>query len=110
MFKGKIFSPRAQTIHNLILESHQYKVAAGHPRQARPLDVVLRNYYWQSMKKFVNSYIGHWGSCICCKPFNQLPTGLWKPLETPDCPWEGISCNVVRGLPTDKGFTAIFMV
>jgi hypothetical protein len=86
MHQGKIFVPRDETVRNLILESRHDAPAAGHPGQACTLELVARTYYWPSLKRFVNSYIGHCETCLRSKPSNQLPTGLLGPLEIPDRP------------------------
>ncbi|QRW23612.1 Retrotransposable element Tf2 protein [Rhizoctonia solani] len=93
--QGKIFVPKDDTIRNLILESRHNALAAGHPGQARTLELVSRNYYWPSMKKFVNSYV---------------PVGLLKPLQIPKRPWEDIAYDMIVGLPISEGFDAILTV
>jgi hypothetical protein len=64
MYRGKIFVPWDDTIRNLILEARHDALAAGHPGQARTLELVSRNFYWPSMKHFVNSYIRHCENCL----------------------------------------------
>ncbi|QRW24326.1 Retrotransposable element Tf2 protein [Rhizoctonia solani] len=109
-YQGKIFVPKDETIRNLILESRHDALAAGHPGQARTLELVSRNYYWPSLKKFVNSYVSHCETCIRSKPTNQVPTGLLKPLQIPERPWEDIAYNMIVGLPVSEGFDAILTV
>ncbi|KAF8759769.1 hypothetical protein RHS01_01831 [Rhizoctonia solani] len=109
-FQGKIFVPKDNTIRNLILESRHDALAAGHPGQARTLELVSRNYYWPSLKKFVNSYVSHCETCIRSKPTNQLPVGLLKPLQIPERPWEDIAYDMIVGLPGLEGFDAILTV
>jgi len=110
LFREKIFVPRDDTIRNLILESRHDAIAAGHPGRARSLELVARTYYWPSMKKFVNSYVGHCENCLRSKPSNQLPTGLLRPLEVPERPWEEIAYDLITGLPLSEGFDAILTV
>lgn len=50
MFNNNIFVPQDSTIRHLILESHHDNVAAGHPGQARTLDLNSRTYTLPSMK------------------------------------------------------------
>ncbi|QRW25741.1 Retrotransposable element Tf2 protein [Rhizoctonia solani] len=109
-YQGKIFVPKDDTIRNLILESRHDALATGHPGQARTLELVSRNYYWPSLKKFVNSYVSHCKTCIRSKPTNQVPIGLLKPLQIPECPWEDIAYDMIVGLPVSEGFDAILTV
>ncbi|QRW23854.1 Transposon Tf2-12 polyprotein [Rhizoctonia solani] len=90
-YQGKIFVPRDDTIRNLILESRHDALLAGHPGQTRTLELISRSYYWPLLKKFVNSYVSHCKTCIRSKPTNQVPVGLLKPLQIPECPWEDIA-------------------
>ncbi|QRW25688.1 Retrotransposable element Tf2 protein [Rhizoctonia solani] len=108
--QGRIFVPKDNTIRNLIMESRHDALAAGHPGQARTLELVSRSYYWPSMKKFVNSYVSHCKTCIQSKPTNQVPVGLLKPLQIPERPWEDIAYNMIVGLPSSEGFDAILTV
>ncbi|QRW24093.1 Retrotransposable element Tf2 protein [Rhizoctonia solani] len=94
-FQKKIFIPKNETIRNLILESRHDMLAAGHPGQARTLELVSRNYYWPSLKRFVNSYVSHCETCIQAKPTNQVPVGLLKPLQIPERPWEDIAYDMM---------------
>ncbi|QRW17323.1 Retrotransposable element Tf2 protein [Rhizoctonia solani] len=89
--QGKIFVPKDNTIRNLILESRHDALAAGHPGQARTLELVSRNYYWPSMKKFVNSYVSH------CETYSQTPLGRY-------------CLHMIVGLPISEGFDAILTV
>ncbi|QRW23041.1 Retrotransposable element Tf2 protein [Rhizoctonia solani] len=109
-YQGKIFVPKDNTIRNLILESRHDALVAGHPGQARTLELVSRSYYWPSLKKFVNSYVSHCKTCIRSKPTNQLPVGLLKPLQIPERPWEDIAYDMIVGLPVSEGFDAILTV
>ncbi|QRW26435.1 Retrotransposable element Tf2 protein [Rhizoctonia solani] len=106
-YQGKIFVPKDNTIRNLILESRHDALAAGHPGQARTLELISRSYYWPLLKKFVNSYVSHCKTCIRSKPTNQLPVGLLKPLQIPERPWEDIAYDMIVGLPVSEGFDAI---
>lgn len=83
-------------------------MTAGHPGQACTLELVSCTYTWPSMKKFVNSYVGHCETCIHAKPTKQLPTGICKPLEIAERPWEIIACNSIGLLPVSEGFDTIF--
>ncbi|QRW17502.1 Retrotransposable element Tf2 protein [Rhizoctonia solani] len=106
-YQGKIFVPKDNTIRNLILESRHDALAAGHPGQARTLELISRSYYWPLLKKFVNSYVSHCETCIRSKPTNQVPVGLLKPLQIPERPWEDIAYDMIVGLPVSEGFDAI---
>ncbi|KAF8749931.1 hypothetical protein RHS01_09606 [Rhizoctonia solani] len=84
--QGKIFVPKDNTIRNLILESRHDALAAGHPGQARTLELVSRNYYWPSMKKTV------------------------KAITDSRTPLEDIAYDMIVGLPISEGFDAILTV
>jgi hypothetical protein len=62
-FTGRIFVPLDQTIRKLVLEAHHDAPAAGHPGQARTLELVSRRFYWPSLKKSVNQYVEACDSC-----------------------------------------------
>ncbi|QRW15575.1 Retrotransposable element Tf2 protein [Rhizoctonia solani] len=96
--QGKIFVPKDDTIRNLILESRHNALAAGHPGQARTLELVLRNYYWPSMKNLSTPMSA------------TVPVGLLKPLQIPKRPWEDIAYDMIVGLPISEGFDAILTI
>jgi hypothetical protein len=83
---------------------------AGHPGQAKTLELISRNYYWPHQRQYVSRYIDHCDICKRIKLVKYAPVGLLKPLQIPDRPWDSISMGFVTGLPPVDGCNAWWVI
>jgi len=106
-FRNKVVVPASAEIKRMILALRHDSLLAGHPGQAKTLELVNRDYYWPSMKAYVNKYVDGCQLCQRTKPIHQKPVGLLQPLPIPDLPWQSISYDDIPALPPSKGFNCI---
>ena len=62
-FEGQIFVPDAKDLWLCILRAKHDHVLAGHPGQAKTLQLVQRDYTWPNLRAFVMDYVN---SCSTC--------------------------------------------
>jgi hypothetical protein len=108
--RDKIYVPADEEVKQAILEVHHDSVMAGHPGQAKTLELVSRTYTWPSLKAYINRYVDGCDQCHRSKNFPKRPHGPLQPLEVPSGPWTSISYDLITGLPPVKGFNAILNV
>ncbi|KAG8929440.1 hypothetical protein FRC01_004339 [Tulasnella sp. 417] len=109
--KGRIYVPNNDDIKRSLLQLYHDSRMAGHPGQAKTLELVSRGYYWPSMKKYVNQYVDGCDSCQGNKPHYTKPVGLLKPLPVPTGPWQDVSYDFITKLPkTRNGNDTILVV
>jgi hypothetical protein len=83
-----------------IREAHTSKVA-GNFGVGKPVSNLQRYVYWPIMQEDVAQYIR--GRILCCtNKHNNMKQCLYHPLPIPTRPWESISLDFVRGLPTTR--------
>src|SRR5258708_17739705 len=58
----------------------------------------------------VKQYIRSCTVCACSKANQHKLYGFLKQLPIPPCPWESISMDVIKQLPTSEGHTAILVI
>lgn len=108
MCKGKVYVPLKWRRTTII--KHHNAIDAGHPGQAKTLELISRNYWWPQMKVDIVAYVR---SCLRCqqtKTFPAKPIGLLQPNPIPSAPWTDISVDMIVGLPNSQGFDALLNV
>lgn len=102
--------PDDDELKKSILELYHDSLLAGHPGQARTLELVSRGYYWSGLKAYVNRYVEACDACQRTKNRHSQTHGLLKPLPVPNGPWQSITYDFITDLPVSKGFDAILVV
>ncbi|QRW09665.1 Retrotransposable element Tf2 protein [Ceratobasidium sp. AG-Ba] len=87
---------------------HHDNPIAGHPGQARALELVSRQYYWPAMKQQVNQFVESCEICQWSKGHKQYAPP--KPLPIPQKPWEDIAYDFIVKLPESQGMNRILVV
>ena len=110
LFRGLVYIPNDKEIRRRVLKLFHDSPTAGHPGQAKTLELVSQNYWWPQMAKWVNDYVN---GCEHCKQTKVLPTKPHSPLkpnEVPDAPWQQITCDLIVDLPKSEGCDSIFVI
>ena len=68
LVEGLCYVPDLDPIRLEILCSTHDASTAGHPGQARTFELVSRNYWWPSMRKYIARYVDHCHTCARSKP------------------------------------------
>ena len=108
--EGLIYVPDDLDIKRTILQSRHDALTAGHPGQAKTLELVTRDYYWPQMTKFVNKYVETCDSCARTKSRRHAAHGQLQPLPVPQSRWTDISYDFITELPKSNGYDAILVV
>src|SRR5438132_3084476 len=115
LVRGKIYVPNDETIRRDLVNLHHDNPAAGHPGIWKTMELISRNYWWPSMKKFVSEYVETCDTCNRNKTYPSKRQGQLKPHDVPDRPWEQIAIDYITHLLKgdgldSKGHTAILTV
>jgi hypothetical protein len=106
-YNGLICVPDSIDIKRTILQECHDSPTAGHFGIAKTYDLVSRDYYWPSLRKFTKDYVGGCDICTRSKNSNHKPYGLLQPLPIPTKPWASISIDFITQLPPSGSFSAI---
>lgn len=110
LYNGLVYVPPKDTLRRKVLDAHHDTPFAGHPGQAKTLELITRNYWWPSIKKDVQHYVQ---TCVVCqrtKTFPAKPSGFLQPNRIPSQPWEEISIDLISGLPESNTCNAIVVI
>lgn len=110
LYQNAIYVPKDEVLKSEILKSRHDAPAAGHQGRAKTLELVSRDFFWPSMKAFVNRYVDACDLCQRTKLPHQKPAGLLQPIPPPNAPWTDISYDFIVELPPCEGFDSIFVV
>ena len=107
--RGKIYIPRSELCCRILTFCHNSKLA-GHPGRWKTLELVLRNYWWPQMSRYIGKYVSTCDMCLQTKSTCQLPTGQLHPLPILDAPWDTISVDFIVELLESNKKDAIIVV
>src|SRR5258705_8373777 len=74
------------------------------------LELVLRNYWWPGLSRYIAKFIAGCDACNWTKTFPMQKVGKLIPNKVPDQCWQVISVDMIGELPDSKGYNAILMV
>jgi len=90
--------------HNFLL--------AEHPRSWRTFSLLVRDYWWPTMKAEVKSYVKGCATCQSTKPHTSVPKAPLNLITvTPNAvPFNVINIDFITKLPPLKGFDSIMTI
>lgn len=77
---------------------------------AKTLARLTENFYWPGIRKDVKHFVAAYVDCQQTKFETKKVVGLLCSLPVPCRPWEDLSLNFIRGLPSFHGHTTILVV
>jgi hypothetical protein len=83
---------------------------AGHPGSAKMIELILRDYWWPTLKKDATAYAQGCATCQRIKPRRGAAKTPLHPLDPPSRPWERISLDLIGPLPESNGYNAILVI
>ena len=110
LFQGKVYVPKDVQLRHELVHLHHNTLIAGHLGQWKTLELVMHNYWWPGITKFVFDYVDGCDKCQQYKSFPQPPARKLMSPETLTKPWKNISTDFITGLPSTQGFDALLVV
>jgi hypothetical protein len=110
LFRGKVYVPRDSKLRHDIVKSHHDSPVAGHPGRWKTNELVTRNYWWPGISRYIADYVKGCDRCNRTKTFPAAPIGKLMPNRIPDRRWQIITTDFITGLPSSRGYNAIWVV
>src|SRR5258708_10602354 len=110
LFHEQKYVPNKGTLRLHTIHDHHDHPTAGHFRETKTMELIHCNYHWPGLRCMVGDYIRLCTSCTCTKVMCHKPYSLLKQLPIPSQPWESISMDFIKQLPTSEGFTVILVI
>lgn len=107
--QGALYVPDSDDLKTRILQLAHDAIELGHPGQAKKHEVVQRDYFWPSMRSWINSYVTTCDLCQRTKTSRHSKYGLLQPLPVPQGPWLSLSMDEIQDLPLSNGYDRILV-
>src|SRR6202165_392033 len=109
LYNGLVYVPQNDLVKTKIVKTCHDSVTAGHPGQAKTLELVNRDYHWPRMRQFVNEYVNSCDTCCRNKAPRQQPHSQLHPLPIPAAPCSSVSMDFIVELLMSEGHDAIYV-
>jgi len=93
-----------------VLQYHHNHVLAGHLGQNKMLELTWRHYIWPNICNDVQKFCKSCVTCMRSKPQHHRPYGSLQQLPIPEHPWNSISIDFIKKLPSSSGFDTILVI
>src|SRR5258706_8569322 len=110
LYRGRVYVLDNPQLHHDLVHVHHAATVTGHPRQWKTLELVLWNYWWPGLSRYVAKFITGCDACNQTKTFPTQKVGKLIPNKVPDRRSQVISVDMIRELLDSKGYNAILMV
>src|SRR6266436_893126 len=107
-FKGHIYVPKPLCLQ--LIRNHHDHPMAGHFGHHKTINLIRCSYHWPGLTRVVKQYIRSCTVCAHSKANRHKLYGFLKQLPIPPHPWESISMDFIKQLPTLEGNTAILVI
>src|SRR5260370_10471047 len=110
LYQGKVYVMDNPQLHHDLVHAHHSATVAGHPGCWKTLELVLWNYWWPRLPRYIAKFVAGCDACNWMKTFPMQKVGKLIPNKVPDRHWQVISIDMIRELPDSKGYNAVLMV
>lgn len=110
LYKGSVVLPKGSPKIPLLLQEFQDSPIGGHAGYLRTYKRLAGLFYWDEMKRDVQSYIARCDVSQRNKYQALIPASLLQPLPILKHAWEDISMDFITGLPKSHQYDVILVV
>ena len=91
---------------HLCKEHHDISIAR-HSEKAKTYELLICNYYWPNMQRFVNQYVQNCHICTCTKTPRHAKFEVLQLLSVPQHCWKDMTMNFVVSLSLVNGYDSV---
>ena len=110
LLDNRIYVPSAGNLRTRVLQYNHDHILAGHFGQNKTLELVRHRYSWPSLRADVQQFCKSCVTCMRSKLQRHKPYGSLKQLPIPERPWNSISMDFIKKLPSSSGFDTILVI
>src|SRR5260370_537898 len=110
LYQGRVYVPDDPQLCHDLVHAHHSATVAGHPGRWKTLELVLWNYWWPGLSRYVAKFVAGCDACNRMKTFPMQKVGKLIPNKVPDRHWQVISVDMIRELLDSKGYNAVLVV
>ena len=85
-YHNRFFVPHHNELRLHLMQSYHVSPAFGHPGRAKTLELLQRNYHWDTMRRDVDRFVRNCEPCRRSRTSRHAPHGLRQSLPIPQTP------------------------
>ena len=106
-YKGRVYVPPDKELRKDVVKQCHDAQTAGHPGMHSTLELLSRQFWWPTMRSYVERYVEGCDACQRRKLPSQ-PRATLEPLPVPQGPWQDIGVDLIGELSeTQDGHNAV---
>ena len=106
-YRGCVYIPDHHLLWLCLCKEHHDNSVAEHPEKAKTYELLICNYYWSNMQRFVNQYVQNCHTCICTKTPRHAKFEVLQPLPVPQHRWKDMTMNFIVSLSLVNGYDSV---
>ena len=110
LLNNRIYVLSAGNLRTPVLQYNHDHILARHFGQNKTLELVCHGYFWPSLYADVQQFCKSCVICMWSKPQHHKPYGSLKQLPIPERPWNSISMDFIKKLPSSSRFDTILVI
>jgi len=107
---NRMYVPDNTNLRLWVLQYHHNHVLAGHLGQNKTLELIWRHYTWLNICDDVQKFCKSCVTCMRSKPQRHRPYRSLQQLPILERPWNSISIDFIKKLPSSSGFDTILVI
>ena len=109
-YDDRMYVPDNTNLCLWVLQYHHDHVLAGHLGQNKTLELIWRYYTWLNICDDVQKFCKSCVTCMWSKLQRHRPYGSLQQLPILECPWNSISMDFIKKLPSSSSFDTILVI
>ena len=106
-YRGCVYVPDHHPLRLHLCKEHHDTPVAEHSGKAKTYELLIRNYYWPNMQRFVDQYVRNCHTCTRTKTPRHAKFGVLRPLPVPQHRWKDMTMNFIVSLPLVNGYDSV---
>ena len=98
LHKNRLYIPNITKIKLIVMNELHKRPYSGHPGYQKVITMIIKDFFWNNMRKEIAEYLAHCIECQQVKTEHQNPSGLLQLLPVPEWKWEIINTDFIIGL------------
>ena len=106
-YREHVYSPDHHSLQLCLCKEHHDISVTEYPEKAKIYKLLIHNYYWSNMQRFVNQYVQNCHTCTCTKTLRHAKFEVLQPLPVSQHCWKDMIMNFVVSLSLVNGYDSV---
>ena len=106
-YKGCVYVLNHHPLWLCLCKEHHDISVVRHSEKAKTYELLICNYYWLNMQRFVNQYVWNCHTCTCTKTLKHTKFKVLQPLPVPQHCWKDMIMNFIVSLSLVNDYDSV---